>query len=49
MTCYRITYRDKQYIEHSLPVYAESAFEAVASLKKLGYDVSKVTHAFPAQ
>ena len=48
MTCYRITFRDRQYKEHSLPVYAESAYEAVASLKQLGYDITKVTHSFPS-
>ena len=48
MTCYRITYRDRQYKEHTLPVYAPSAFAAVASLKQLGYDVTKVTNSFPS-
>ena len=49
MTCYRITYRDAQYKEHTYPVYAESAFAAVASLKQLGYEVTKVTHSFPSK
>ena len=49
MTCYRITYRDHQYKEHSLPVYAPSAYEAVASLTQLGYDIQKVTHSFPSK
>ena len=44
-----LTYRDHQYKEHSLPVYAESAFAAVASLKQLGYDITKVTHSFPSK
>ena len=29
------------------PVYAPSAFAAVASLKQLGYDITKVTHCIP--
>ena len=48
MTCYRITYRDRLYKEHTLPVYAPNAYEAVASLKHLGYDITKVTHSFPS-
>lgn len=49
MTCYRITYRDKFYKEHTMPVYAPSAFAAVASLRQLGYDITKVTHSFPSK
>ena len=48
MTTYRITYRDRFYKEHELPVIAESAFKAVADLKQLGYDVARVVRSFPS-
>ena len=49
MTCYRITFRDRNYKTHELPVYASTAYEAVASLQQLGYEVAKVTHSFPSK
>jgi len=45
---YRITYRDRNYTTHEMPVMATSAHQAVASLQQLGYDVTKVTHSFPS-
>jgi len=48
MTCYRITYRDAQYKEHTHPVISESASQAVADLARLGYQIKKVTHSFPS-
>ena len=48
MTTYRITYRDAQYIEHTLPVIQDSAFKAVEDLRRLGYDVQKVTFTVPS-
>ena len=48
MTVYRITYRDSSYQEHSLPVIAKSAVQAVSDLQRLGYDITKVVHSFPS-
>jgi urease accessory protein UreH len=48
MTCYRITYRDAQYKEHTHPVISSSATQAVADLTKLGYQITRVTHSFPS-
>ena len=48
MTCYRITYRDSQHKEHTLPVIQDSAFKAVEDLQRLGYDIQKVTCSFPS-
>ena len=44
---YRITYRDRFNVLQSMPVMATSAFQAVASLQQLGYDVTRVEHSFP--
>ena len=48
ITTYRITYRDRFNVLQSMPVMAASAFQAVASLQQLGYDVTRVEHSFPS-
>jgi len=48
MTTYRITYRDRLNQLHSHPVISTSATQAVADLTKLGYDITRIEHSFPA-
>ena len=48
MTTYRITYRDAQYKEQTLPVISTSAHQAVADLALLGYQITRVVHSFPS-
>ena len=49
LTTYRITFKDKENKETTLPVISSSAVQAVADLTTLGYTIHKVTHCFPAQ
>jgi len=48
MTTYRITFKDLNNHESSLPVISTSAVQAVADLQTLGYKVRKVVHCFPS-
>lgn len=48
ISTYRITYRDRFNVLQSMPVMAASAFQAVASLQQLGYDITRVEHSFPS-
>jgi len=48
MTCYRITFRDLDGQETTLPVISTSAVQAVVDLGTLGYQIRKVTHCFPS-
>ncbi len=45
---YRITFKDLDNHESSLPVISTSAIQAVADLQTLGYKIRKVTHCFPS-
>ncbi len=46
-TLYRVTFRDLNNKEETLPVYSTSAVQAVADLGTLGYKLRKVTAVFP--
>lgn len=46
-TLYRVTFRDLDNKEETLPVYSTSAVQAVADLGTLGYKLRKVTGVFP--
>ena len=48
MTTYRITFKDVDGKEHTLPVISTSAVQAVADLNTLGYRTHKITHCFPS-
>ncbi len=48
MTTYRVTYRDRFNQLHSHPVISSSVTEAVADLTRLGYDITRIDHAFPS-
>ena len=48
MTTYRITFKDLDGKENTLPVISSSAVQAVADLQTLGFKLRKVTHCFPS-
>ena len=48
MTTYRISFKDLDGVENTLPVISTSAVQAVADLQTLGYRVRKVTYCFPS-
>ena len=48
MTTYRITWRDSDNKEHTMPIMSTNAVKACSDLMLLGYDLKKVVHSFPS-